>query len=345
MSLYVDIKYINYISPYLERFCRKSEYLWNFRCPICGDSEKNKRKARGYIYKRKNELFYRCHNCSFGSTLKKFFSLVNKQIYSEYIVEKYKEKNSSNSPKNITKKKTKETKTNKIIVFDGSLEKLSNLDSEHSAIKYIIERKIPKKYLSTLYFTEDFPTWANKFTKGKYNIEKYKTLCLTDPRIIIPFLNSNKELIAIQGRSILPLSKLRYVTIKLVEDYPKLFGLDRWNKNELTFIVEGPLDSLFLSNCLAMAGSCVDVSRIVKNKEKTIFVFDCENRNKEIIYRMKKVVEEGYRICVWPDNIVEKDINDMILSGMSCKKIERIILNNNYSGLEAILKIDQWKKC
>ena len=76
-SIYIDVKYINLISTSLERFKQNHTNLWNFRCPICGDSEKNQNKRRGFIYEKSNKYFYRCHNCDYGTTFNKFLEKVN----------------------------------------------------------------------------------------------------------------------------------------------------------------------------------------------------------------------------------------------------------------------------
>ena len=60
---YIDQKYLLLVSPQLKLFKKKSDGLYNFRCPYCGDSQKSRTKARGYVFRKKNDLFYKCHNC------------------------------------------------------------------------------------------------------------------------------------------------------------------------------------------------------------------------------------------------------------------------------------------
>ena len=69
MSSYIDIKFLNLLSTRLPKFKRKSDNLFNFRCPHCGDSQKSASKARGFVYRKKNDMFFKCHNCGMGQTL------------------------------------------------------------------------------------------------------------------------------------------------------------------------------------------------------------------------------------------------------------------------------------
>ena len=333
--LYIDIKYVGFLSTHLERFVRKGDYLWNMRCPVCGDSEHSKQKARGYIYKRKDALFYKCHNCSYGTTISKFIKLIDQNLYNEYRLENYKQTNNEIVKPQEYKPVVVEQK------IDLNLPSIDELHPTHYALKYVIERKIPEEYWSILYFSEDFEKWAMGITTGTYK-EKYHGH--TEPRLVIPFFDRTGDLVAVQGRSLVPCA-LRYITIKFQEDAQKVFGLERWNKNEKTYLVEGPLDSLFLPNALAMAGTAAAVvDTLFENKQNTTVVFDNEKSNREIVDRMMKSADAGYSVCVWPNNIKEKDINDLVLSGHSSSQITDIIDSNTYTGLQALLNINKWKR-
>ena len=130
----------------------------------------------------------------------------------------------------------------------------------------------------------------------------------------------------------------KYLTVKF-QDQPKIFGLDRVDLSKRVYVVEGPLDSLFVKNCLAVAGA--DFGDLPFRENATI-ILDNEPRSKEIIKRMEKLIEYNYELVIWPDNIKEKDINDMILSD-SKLNILKIINKCTFSGLEAKLKLANWK--
>ena len=342
MSLYLDTKYANMLSPYFERFKKKADHTWNMRCKFCGDSKTNKRKARGYIFRKSNDLFYKCHNCGIGLSLANLLKQTSIQLYNDYVMEKY-SSGESGGCKNlgVPEKLNAFNQTNKVVENKLKLKKVSELDKDNIAYQYLTERKIPKNQFNLFYFVDDFQSWAMEITDGKFK-QKYHTEN-TEPRLVIPFINQYNRLIALQARA-LNESKIRYITIKFV-DYPKIFGLERWNRLNKTYIVEGPIDSLFIPNCLAMAGSSVDLEQLNLDKKNSVMIFDNEDRNKEIVRLMLGAVDKGYQICIWPKTNNFKDINDMILGGMTKEEILKQIEENTRFQLEAVLSINSWRRC
>jgi len=333
MSLYVDHKYANILSSKLSLFKRKSRTLYNFRCPLCGDSKKNKYKARGYIFEKKDGLFYKCHNCSASTNFGSFIEKIDSVLAKNYFFEKYRDKDK--------KEKIEEPKTVPLFTRPKfkkvDLETINNLDDDHPAKKYLNGRHIPKIRYHDLYFTDCFKSWVTK-----YDVELASRLKEEDPRIIIPFFDRNKNLVAAQGRSV-ENSTLRYFTIKIDKKASKIFGLDRWDDRQVAYMTEGPFDSMFLPNAMAMAGSDIDDISLFMGKN-VVFIYDNERRNKEIVNKMTKVLSKGFSIVVWPDDIKFKDINDMIVGGISLDRILDIINKNTFNGLQARLKINQWKR-
>ena len=90
MSILTDTTYLQ-LSPRLDRFKKVRDYLWNFRCPHCGDSQKHKNKAaRGYVYRKKTDLFYKCHNCGMGQSVGNLIKDIDPSLYKQYVMERYK---------------------------------------------------------------------------------------------------------------------------------------------------------------------------------------------------------------------------------------------------------------
>ena len=328
---YIDVKYINLCSTILDKFKQKTTSLWQFRCPICGDSQQNKNKARGFIYEKGNKYFYRCHNCEFGTSFGRFLEKVNPSLHREYITEQYREKKVVKQDDNISKFSFVPEFNN---VLNG-LQKISSLEKDHPARQYLSERLVPEKYFSKLYFCTEFKKWTNRVVPNKFSTLKGDT-----PRLVIPFFDSSNNIIGFQGRSFDPKDLCKYITIKLkgVEDL--IYGQERINNRKRKYCVEGPLDSLFLPNCMAMAGIKFNVFDL-----DTIIVLDNEKRNKEIVNSLQKFITNGYSVCIWPDGIRGKDINDMILNGMTTDEIIGVIDTNTYSGLQADFILSQWRKC
>jgi hypothetical protein len=342
MALDIDTKYIRLVSSRLRNFKQKDTYLFNFSCPYCGDSQKNKSKARGYTFQKGNDLIYKCHNCSIGANIGNFLKQVDATLHKEYTLEKYKsgETNNSciaNTILNISAPRFDRVK--KQTQFEYA-ERLSDLPSGHFCLTYAQKRKIPEKYLSNLYFTTNYEKFIKKL------IPSCDKELVPDARLIIPFYDEYNELIAVTGRSLESGNKvLRYVTVRTNDSKDKLlYGMDTVDLNEPVKIVEGQIDSMFLNNCVASGdGNLSIAAKNIDCKEK-ILIYDNERRNKEILKMMHNSIELGYKVVIWPDKIESKDINEMVMSGISPDAIEEIISNNTFSGLEAQTRFTFWKK-
>ena len=328
---YIDTKYLNIISPYLQQFKKKGDDLWNFRCPYCGDSHKSRTKARGFVFRKKNDLFFKCHNCGTGASLGNLVKTVDSKTYKDYIFERYKkgvETRSSPQPEfhfnaPVFRKKG---------ILEG-LQSIKDLPDDHPARQIVEKRKLPEESLSDLYLCESFFKFTNSIIKGKF-----PSLGGDHPRLIIPFRGEDGEVFAYQGRAF-GNEQPKYITIKIDADRDKIFGLDKVNKDKPILVVEGPLDSLFLDNCIAVAGA--DFSNI---KGDLTVIYDNEPRNKEINKQIEKTIDQGKSVCLWPDHMKEKDINDMIIAGYSKKEVQEIITNNTFSGASAKLRFAEWRR-
>jgi transcription elongation factor Elf1 len=330
--LLIDHKYVGFISNRLERFTRLNPKTYNFRCPLCGDSKRNSYKTRGYIYEKKDRMLYFCHNCGTSTTFGNFLKQQDANLYTEYVQEKYLDKQADTeiSTPDITKIVYPPYRFNSPL---RDLKKISQLDHNHPAKKYVMMRKLPAKTHHKLFYAPRFKAWINSIIPRKFEVEDGD-----EPRLIIPFIDKDGYCYGIQGRSFRK-TGIRYITIMFDEDKPKLFGLDTVDFDKPVFVVEGPLDSLFVENCIAMAGSDVSVDLIPSNN--ITFVYDNEPRNLQIVSKMEKVIKAGHGIVIWPDGIVQKDINDMVLDGINAQKL---ISSNIYKNLGAEMKLMQWKR-
>ena len=319
---FVDVKYISIISPRFEKFKRVKNNLYNFRCPLCGDSQKNKNKARGYLYQVKNNANYKCHNCGVNISFNNFLKQVDSNLHKQYTFEKFKENSTGKNfpveePKfNFNKPKFK-PKLN-----------LPKAVENFQAKQYLESRNInPYKF----YYSEKFKSWVNSI-KPTFEDLKYD-----EPRIVIP-LFYKKEFIGLQGRT-LGSDKIKYITIMLDEDAPKIYGLDDVKKEETIYVTEGPFDSTFIPNSIALCGADGDIDKWITGD--IVWIYDNEPRNAEIHSRIERCINNGEKVVIWPSTIKEKDLNDMVLSGFN---VQDMIKSNTYSGLEAKLKFTIWKK-
>ena len=336
MSVFIDRNFLLQVSPKLQRFAKKKDDLYNFRCPLCGDSQKNKLKSRGYIFRKKNDYFYMCHNCGVSTTFYNFLKQVDSNLLQEYQLERYKngETGNNNYPKPDFEEYKQETPK-----FKKSLELLSidNLPEAHYAKMYVQQRRIPETFWSQLYYAEDFAAFIQNLGIENAGLKE------KDNRLVIPFYDKEKNLVALQGRA-LGESKLRYITLKLHDDNKKIYGLDRIDEDKLIYVVEGPIDSMFLENAVATADSNLESITNVLDKSKVALVFDNEPRNKEIVAKMEHAIDNHFNVVIWPPMIEKKDINDMVLDGFSPDEIQDIIDNNTFVNLRAKMEFVNWKK-
>jgi hypothetical protein len=340
VAIWTDKKYINLLSFKLERFAWKGDFLANCRCPVCGDSVRDKRKARGYLYRRKNDMKFKCHNCGLGLSIGRFIKLIDASLYREYVLEKYKDGVGAVKPA-VEKQIAVPNSAVRRFAQKIELPSIASLPKAHYARAYIEGRKIPDERLTSLYFADDFAA----FVKSLLPDNEHK-LGDNDPRIVIPFFDKQNTLIAFQGRSLKAdkFDPLRYITIKTIEDAPKVFGLDRFNRDHKSYVLEGPFDSMFIPNALAAAGSSLrDLLRLV-DKDNATFVFDNEPRNRDIVRQIDQCITAGLRVCIWPSQIKQKDINLLITHGLTPLEIRRIIDRSSFKGIEASLKFSSWKK-
>ncbi len=331
---WLQTKYAYLLSTNLRNFKRKGNNLYNFSCPLCGDSKKDKRKARGYLYESGNgNLTFKCHNCNQPKSFDQFLQLIDSDLYKQYRREVFKEKN----PDKQYHEKKEETILKNELKIENYVIKASD-NSE--AFGYIQSRHIPKDKISGIYYTDDLSKLKEIFKNPNYDKIKF----YPEPRLVLPVYTINNSLLGIITRSLNPNSNLRYINLRTISDEPFIYNLTNVNLSEPKFITEGAFDSMFLKNAIAVDGSNFQKAIKYIDKEKDILVYDNQNRNRELITTMSKMIDSGFRIFIWPKNIEEKDINEMIINGYTSEYIENMINKNNYSGLKLKLEFSQWRK-
>ena len=319
---HIDSKFIGLLSPRLEKFKKVKSNLYNFRCPICGDSKKNKSKTRGYLYSVKSDVNFKCHNCGASMTFNNFLKSIDPALQKQYVFERFKVGQTGRAtvvgepefkfeaPK--FKKKLNLPKASEDPKSDG----------------YLTAREIDS---TQFYFAKHFKKFVNSL-KPTFDSVKYD-----EERIIIP-LYYKKNLIGLQGRAVNP-NPVKYITVMFDENAPKIYGLDNIRTDAPVYVTEGPFDSTFLSNAIAMCGADADIDKW--GISDPIWIYDNEPRNREILSRIERTIDSGAKVVIWPSGIDEKDINDMVMSGLD---VQSVIKLNTYSGLEAKLKFNTWKR-
>jgi predicted RNA-binding Zn-ribbon protein involved in translation (DUF1610 family) len=320
----IDSKYIGLVSSRLQKFKRVKSDLYTFRCPICGDSQKNKNKTRGYIYPVKNNTNFKCHNCGASLSFNNFLKHIDPTLHKQYTLEKFKE---GHTGKNFVVEEPKFEFKKPIFKKRLDLPKAS----ENPIAKLYLEKRLlnPDKF----YFADKFQEWTNT------QKPTFSRIVRDESRIIIPLHTREGEIFGFQGRSLGP-SKVKYITVILDDSIPKVYGLDEVSTDETIYVTEGPFDSTFVENAIAMCGSDILLDSLNLGND-IVYVLDNEPRNKEICNRISKLIDGGKKIVIWPKAVQQKDINDMVLAGLS---VMNVLKSNTYRALEAKIKFNEWKK-
>lgn len=340
---FIEIKYINLCSYELRNFHKKDRYLWNFSCPLCLDSHKNSRKARGYIFQEKGDFIYHCHNCSISLSFRNFLKQINSELYRSFCLELFQsksEKNKEDFCPSLEEKYHNVPQFHDFNIF-SDLKKISDLPFNDPHRDFITKRKIPIEYYSKLFACQNFMEWTNSVKPDTFNPKSFK---YDESRIVIPFIDNQKNIIAFQGRIIKQSNNPKYLTIPLIENHHSVFGYDKVNINSIIYVLEGPLNSMFIPNAIAIAGSNLSMVSSFLSKDQIVLVFDNEKRNRQIDQKMFKAIDDGYKIVIFPSNFMYKDINDAIIGGMSPNEIMDIIIQNTFDGLAAKLNFNAWRR-
>lgn len=337
--LYQESTFVTRISPYVLNFTQKKPYLWGLSCPICGDISKGRQKIRGYIYRpgTSDHLNYKCHHCgasmSFGSFLKtKFPELYKEFVYSRYEMTSKARVPHKNFPAMVKPEAFPLTDSN----VDG-LKQCTDLKDTHPVAKYLLKRMIPREQWKHIYYTLEFMRYTNSLLPGKF-----KKIETDHPRLILPYFTEHGKMFAYVGRAF-GKEEPKYFTIKLDDERERIYGLDRIDYSKKIYAVEGPIDSLFLPNAIAVSGSSFDTPTLQALKSNVTIVNDNEPRSREIVKILEKNISLGYKVCMLPHTVKEKDINELVLSGMSKEEIVDLIDENTYHGIKAKLKFAEWK--
>lgn len=336
--IWLEEKYIHLLAPRLKLFHRVKHQQWAFRCPVCGDSKKNPSKTRGGIYlpSKATQYVMGCFNCGASMLFSNFLKLQDPYLFNEFIVEKYQATQDA-VPKSEQKLDVVEEQQPKKRLQLKELECIADLADDHPAVKYLKKRKITEKHFKRLYFVLRF----KKF-ELEWRGEKVYSSLQDHPRLIIPFFDRQGNITRLSARAF-GNEQPKYIFMKVKDNASRVFGLDTVDASKEVLVLEGPLDSLFFDNAIAVGSADLVVPELREYK-KVVLVPDNQPRNPEVCKAIRKMVESGYPVCLWNESW-GKDINDMILNGHSVDDISALIRASTVSGIAAKLKFNQWIKC
>ena len=329
---WVDEKYVMMLDHVVDRFriVATNPLKVVFRCPFCGDSRKSKTKARAALFMTQDGVMFKCVNCDHPTNLRGVLKRVSERMYSEYIAEYTFKSDDKGLPRSEVRKLTERSLKPEIKIKIINLQKLSTLDPTHPARLYWAGRMIPQRFMDDAYWCDSYYRWVNSFIPGKFSDRLLSYDC---GRIVLPFRNSKGIISGYTGRSIRG-EEPKYVAVSVTSEQSP-FGDDRVDPTRTVYVVEGPIDSFFLDNCVAMGTS----NRKVDYGDR-VFVFDNEPRNDAIVAIVERAVTRGEKVVIWPKNLTLKDINDMVMDGIDVKSLVR---ERTFSGIRARIEFAEWR--
>lgn len=336
---WLDKKYVQLLSARLDGFKWKSPDLADCRCPLCGDSKTNKKKKRGYFYTKQDHFYFFCHNGCGQLSIKNLLQKLDYSLYQQYQMEQLTSKNQKEPDVAYKTNIAIKYGTNEFLDDLKKLQKLSQLSQNHPAKVYIESRKLPILYHSIFRWCPNFMTWTNTLKPEKFD---EKNLRYDEGRILIPFFDQKNEFFAYTGRAISDTKQgLRYILIVLDYNKPMIYGLNTTNLNKQIYAFEGPIDSIFIPNSIALIGQQFSALTSIKNSD-IIIVYDNEPRSIETKKKILNAITLGYKVCIWPKWVNFKDINQMIMNNWSSEYIKEVIDDNTFTGFEAKIKLEAW---
>lgn len=351
MSKVLDETYIDQLASFVDLFAWERHGLARFSCPFCGDTH----KRRGYLVLAHDtdEYYFHCHNCEShrGARMYRFLKAVNPQLAEQYLDEKIQESGFTGTKRKtideieaeekrerLAKSRTKPLFKPTPIITDKVFEtmvRVSDLDDMHPCKRYVMDRKLPPVAHEVLFFSKNWKKTCQAFEPEESEVlEKLPE----DERLVIPFYSTTGQPLVIQGRALNPDAFLRYITIKKKPGIEKTYGLERLNFQKPKLVVEGPIDSLFIPNCVATADA-----DLLKFKDGDIYIPDNQYRNREVCEKIKKIIEANKKVVLFPEYIPEKDINDMVKSH-GIKTVLGLIRDNIFQGIMAEMRFAELNK-
>lgn len=332
----IDQKYIRFLSSRLKNFKDKGNGVFEFS-HSCESAAS--RKRRGYFYKKGSGYNFFCHNCQESTKFFKFLQHTDTMLYKEYQLEVFKDSMTTSTKKQeeIVEKKEEVSKTLSVVT---GLVPYRDLPETHPAWKYVLDRKIPESMYSDIYFCRDFYPWAAKFNK------QFEKVTTKEPRLVIPYRTRTGEVFAFTCRAY-GKSERKYIEIKLDPEIELIYGLDRLNTAKTIYCLEGPIDSMFVPNSIAVGGASYSGDFFNKYKHNIVIVPDNDwKRNKDVANQIEKMAKNGFKVALLPDTWTAKDINKAVQDGgYTSEEIVKIIDQSVKQGPELLLDIALRRRC
>lgn len=344
---------INQIAHRLERFKwegHRSSHgkTAKCRCIVCGDSQRNKSKARFYFIPAENGYRVYCHNCGYSESLRFFIKEYFPEFYGDYAFDRLKKRLVGDEVKETVKLEPIQKKE-KVLDFPEWFKLLTPLDGlpkDHKTVQYALKRNLGN-HLDKLFFIDDFSKLQSICPERNMDFAKNDS-----NRMILVCRSFEGVPFGVIGRSILPDEPLRYLNLKSSEwEGPLCYGLDRVDSSKETVVLEGAIDSLHLPNAIAVNSSALaNVSYYFyspNSMDNFIFFFDQQPRNREICGLIENAIDRNLSVVLLPEHVREKlkakDVDEMVRS-ITPEEIMELFRKHCVHGATAVLVFKIWKR-
>ena len=334
MSRYIDEKYINIIANYLELPKRKSNSELVARCPVCGDSQRNKYKRRFGISSKQDGAICGCFNCGYAAPFGKFLKDYYPDIYNDYKLEKFRESTEHSQPKKSISTKTSSSGSlfNRVPVAEKTIAAPVTYSKE--AVDYLKSRGVSEDRYDGFVWAYDFKEVLEKLSKTEHEHVD------SEPRLVILLRNFSKKLVGIQSRSLDQKNSKRYEIHKLGSD--NVIWVPTWiDRNKPLIVTEGVFDAISTVNGIAKLSN--HLTSIDGRTDKFIYTWDNEPDNEFIVSRMASAVKSNYRVFIPGKDWVYKDLNEAHQDGLSIQEIQEYVEKSSFTGLRLNLNFNKWK--
>lgn len=340
---YLEEKYINSISFELPKFEQTSRQppVFNFVCvqPGCGAGKKRIKK-KAYFYLKDDHFYYKCFRCGHHQRFTNFLKEFNSSLYQEYVLENLQETKKARperlkftATQNATELLEERRRMEAIMALFRSVD---HVPMKHPAFQYVKRRKIDPKWYHRLFVIEEAKDIAKLFPEYEEKVRGSET------RLFIPCFDRDGQLVGGTCRAIDPCLELRYIAVRVHDQSELVFNLDLIELHEPVLVVEGPIDSMFLPNCIGAGG--LNLKKLLKivPRDNLTLVFDNQPKHPTVVSSMRSAISLGLPVVIWPNELPYKDINDMVLNNVEPLPI---IKSHTYRDTQAGVRLELWKRC
>lgn len=309
---------------------KKYQNVFNAECPVCKEGKSSGRSRRLFFFPLKNYLY--CHNCSKSWKPFEWVKEVTSLTVPE-ILKKNKQKSQITSEQPLVVVPTNTQEAVSIVLEDLPQDSIDLTDT--AQLNFYQDNEVVK--LAAKYCCE------RRLISAVNTCHKFY-ISLTDKvhknRLIIPFF-VNGKISCYQSRALDKKQFPKYLTKFGEKD---VFGLDNINSEiPYVFIFEGPIDSMFVQNGVAIASLTATEHQ---HKQLTaligyelIYVFDNDENNQQTSNKIEKHIKDGKTVFIWPTEFNNfKDFNEVCCKLQIDEVPWNFVVKNSHKGPSALLK-------